>query len=251
MQGLQRGLMARHDQGAGRHRWTGPRDRLGLVGARGVETMAVVGHQEGGRIGTGQEGPTGIEGPGGVQGQAGRALASLRRASRMAGGRGGGWQRRQAWQGRWSCGSKGGVGQCRQGSNQGDAGRRGSPQEKDTTKGDTIQANPSPMATLRASERVREHVAGAMLTPAVWRVRQDPRLHPETAVMATPAPDALVAALAEASHEFDATHADPERNCWLAVHRHTHGALPTEYDIREIDEELYLAVLARRKAQAG
>jgi hypothetical protein len=57
----------------------------------------------------------------------------------------------------------------------------------------------------------------------------------------------LVQQLAEASREFDATGADPERNCWLAVHRHVHGVLPSEYDIREIDEELYLAVLERRK----
>jgi hypothetical protein len=58
---------------------------------------------------------------------------------------------------------------------------------------------------------------------------------------------ALVQQLAEASREFDATGADPERNCWLAVHRHVHGVLPSEYDIRDIDEELYLAVLERRK----
>jgi hypothetical protein len=58
---------------------------------------------------------------------------------------------------------------------------------------------------------------------------------------------ALVQQLAEASREFDATGADPERNCWLVVHRHAHGVLPSEYDIREIDEDLYLAVLERRK----
>jgi len=57
----------------------------------------------------------------------------------------------------------------------------------------------------------------------------------------------LVQSLVAASHEFDATGADPERNCWMAVHRHVHGVLPSEYDIREIDEELYLAVLAARK----
>ncbi len=34
-----------------------------------------------------------------------------------------------------------------------------------------------------------------------------------------------------------------ERTCWMIVHEHKHGALPTEYDIREIDEELYLEVL--------
>ena len=59
----------------------------------------------------------------------------------------------------------------------------------------------------------------------------------------------LVQALVTASHAFDATGADPERNCWLAVHRHVHGVLPSEYDIREIDEELYLAVLEARKRE--
>ncbi len=34
-----------------------------------------------------------------------------------------------------------------------------------------------------------------------------------------------------------------ERTCWMIVHEHKHGAKPTEYDIREIDEELYLEVL--------
>jgi len=58
----------------------------------------------------------------------------------------------------------------------------------------------------------------------------------------------LVRQLAEASREFDATGADPERNCWLAVHRHVHGVLPSEYDIREVPEDLYLAVLEARRA---
>jgi hypothetical protein len=61
-----------------------------------------------------------------------------------------------------------------------------------------------------------------------------------------PSDQALVQQLVEASREFDLTGADPERNCWLAVHRHVHGVLPSEYDIREIPEPLYLAVLAVR-----
>jgi len=61
----------------------------------------------------------------------------------------------------------------------------------------------------------------------------------------------LVNELALASCEFDTTGADPERNCWLAVHRHVHGVLPSEYDIREVPEDLYLAVLAARKLLAG
>ncbi|CAK27817.1 Conserved hypothetical protein [Synechococcus sp. RCC307] len=35
-----------------------------------------------------------------------------------------------------------------------------------------------------------------------------------------------------------------ERNCWMVVHQHRHGMFPSEYDIREIDEDLYLALLA-------
>ena len=38
-----------------------------------------------------------------------------------------------------------------------------------------------------------------------------------------------------------------ERTCWIIVHEHKHGAKPTEYDIREIDEELYLQVLSMAK----
>ena len=38
-----------------------------------------------------------------------------------------------------------------------------------------------------------------------------------------------------------------ERACWMIVHEHNNGAMPTEYDIREIDEELYLKVLRTAK----
>ena len=38
-----------------------------------------------------------------------------------------------------------------------------------------------------------------------------------------------------------------ERFCWMAVHEHKHGVLPSEYDIREIDEELYLQLLSEFK----
>jgi hypothetical protein len=57
----------------------------------------------------------------------------------------------------------------------------------------------------------------------------------------------LILSLAQASREFDATGSDPERNCWMAVHRHVHGVLPSEYDIREVPEDLYLAVLEARR----
>ena len=63
-----------------------------------------------------------------------------------------------------------------------------------------------------------------------------------------PAPAGLIEQLAEESRQFDGTGADPERNCWLVVHRYQHGVLPSEYDIREIPEDLYLAVLAARRA---
>ena len=38
-----------------------------------------------------------------------------------------------------------------------------------------------------------------------------------------------------------------ERSCWMVVHEHHHGVKPTEYDIREIDEDLYLGVLNAAK----
>ena len=39
-----------------------------------------------------------------------------------------------------------------------------------------------------------------------------------------------------------------EKFCWMAVHEHKHGVLPSEYDIREIDEELYLQLLRKFKS---
>ncbi len=77
-------------------------------------------------------------------------------------------------------------------------------------------------------------MARMVLSP-VWRMTDE-------------TPMALVNQLAEESFSFDATSRDPERNCWLVVHRHAHGVLPSEYDIREIDEALLEAVLACRKA---
>ena len=34
-----------------------------------------------------------------------------------------------------------------------------------------------------------------------------------------------------------------EKFCWMAAHEYKHGVLPSEYDIREIDENLYLKLL--------
>ena len=39
-----------------------------------------------------------------------------------------------------------------------------------------------------------------------------------------------------------------EKFCWMAVHEYKHGVLPSEYDIREIDEELYLKLLQEFKS---
>ncbi|WP_216923207.1 hypothetical protein [Synechococcus sp. CCAP 1479/9] len=66
--------------------------------------------------------------------------------------------------------------------------------------------------------------------------------------MPSPSDDqTLVADLAQASLTLGGA-AEPERDCWRVVHRHVHGMLPSEYDIREVPEELYLAVLAARRA---
>ena len=40
-----------------------------------------------------------------------------------------------------------------------------------------------------------------------------------------------------------------EKFCWMAVHEHKHGVLPSEYDIREIDEDLYLQLLQEFKSK--
>ena len=39
-----------------------------------------------------------------------------------------------------------------------------------------------------------------------------------------------------------------EKFCWMAAHEHKHGVLPSEYDIREIDENLYLQLLQEFKS---
>jgi len=38
-----------------------------------------------------------------------------------------------------------------------------------------------------------------------------------------------------------------DRVCWMVVHEYHHGVMPSEYDIREIDEDLYLVLLKRVK----
>ena len=40
-----------------------------------------------------------------------------------------------------------------------------------------------------------------------------------------------------------------EKFCWMAAHEHKHGILPSEYDIRERDENLYLQLLQKFKSK--
>ena len=54
----------------------------------------------------------------------------------------------------------------------------------------------------------------------------------------------LLKQLASEVAQLESNQADLERNCWMVVHQHRHGVFPSEYDIREIDEDLYLALLA-------
>ena len=42
---------------------------------------------------------------------------------------------------------------------------------------------------------------------------------------------------------------DLEKFCWMALHEHKHGMLPSEYDVREIDESLYLKLLEKFKVE--
>ncbi len=36
---------------------------------------------------------------------------------------------------------------------------------------------------------------------------------------------------------------DIRQLCWVVIHEYIHGFKPLEYDIREIDEELYIATV--------
>ena len=38
-----------------------------------------------------------------------------------------------------------------------------------------------------------------------------------------------------------------EKFCWMAADEFKHGVLPSEYDIRDIDEDLYLQLLQKFK----
>ena len=61
---------------------------------------------------------------------------------------------------------------------------------------------------------------------------------------ASPTSESLVQRLVDRVHAlYGPAPSDLERMCWSVVHEHHHGTMPSEYDIREVDEDLYLAVL--------
>ena len=56
-------------------------------------------------------------------------------------------------------------------------------------------------------------------------------------------PSLVTSLVARVRELYGPSPSDLERMCWTVVHEHHHGAMPSEYDIREVDEDLYLAVL--------
>ena len=57
-------------------------------------------------------------------------------------------------------------------------------------------------------------------------------------------PESLIKSLIKKIKEYPRfSKEEKEKFCWMAVHEYKHGVLPSEYDIREIDEELYLELL--------
>ena len=66
----------------------------------------------------------------------------------------------------------------------------------------------------------------------------------ETLVIQLFAMDSLIQKLSKKAIDLSGkSKKELERTCWMIVHEYKHGSMPTEYDIREIDEELYLEVL--------
>ena len=61
-------------------------------------------------------------------------------------------------------------------------------------------------------------------------------------------PESLIKKLSVKVKEYSRfSKGEIEKFCWMAVHEHKHGVLPSEYDIREIDEDLYLQLLQEFK----
>ena len=62
-------------------------------------------------------------------------------------------------------------------------------------------------------------------------------------------PQSLIMNLCEKVKDYPRfSSSEIEKFCWMAVHEYKHGVLPTEYDIREIDENLYLQLLNEFKS---
>ena len=59
----------------------------------------------------------------------------------------------------------------------------------------------------------------------------------------------LINALAEKALKLlnESDNCDLEKTCWMVIHEYHHGIMPFEYDIREIDEAMYLSVLKKIK----
>jgi len=62
-------------------------------------------------------------------------------------------------------------------------------------------------------------------------------------------PESLIKALVTKVKEYPRfSNVEIEKFCWMAAHEYKHGVLPSEYDIREIDEKLYLRLLKEFKS---
>jgi hypothetical protein len=62
-------------------------------------------------------------------------------------------------------------------------------------------------------------------------------------------PESLIQALLTKVKDYPRfSDGEVEKFCWMAVHEYKHGVLPSEYDIREIDEDLYLQLLQKFKS---
>ena len=57
----------------------------------------------------------------------------------------------------------------------------------------------------------------------------------------------LIRELALKAIEMASNSSDLERYCWMILHKYHHGVMPVEYDIKEIDENLYLNILKYAK----
>ncbi len=64
-------------------------------------------------------------------------------------------------------------------------------------------------------------------------------------------PDLINSLVSKALKTLNTSTSEVEKVCWMLVHEHQHGVMPFEYDIREIDESLYLLVLSIIKEKIG